>query len=140
MSNAAGGAVDASSMTSYSVADNGQLSTVAGPVANTESASCWVAIAKNGRYVYTTNTGSGSISGYRIGHDGDLTLLDADGVTAATGAGPIDFDFSGDGRFLYTLSGGSHSITIDRIRADGSLDSVGTVKGLPSAAVGIAAT
>jgi 6-phosphogluconolactonase (cycloisomerase 2 family) len=139
VSNAAGGAPDASSLTIYSVRNNGQLVTLDGPVANTESAACWVAVAKNGRYVYTTNTGSGSISGYRIGHDANLTLLDADGVTATTGAGPIDLDFSGNGRFLYTLSGGSHSITIDRIRADGGLDSVGTVTGLPIAAVGIAA-
>ena len=140
VSNAAGGAPDASSLTTYAVRDNGRLVTVDGPVANTESAACWVAVAKNGRYVYTTNTGSGSISGYRIGHRGTLSLLDADGVTATTGTGPIDVDFSGNGQYLYTLNSGSHSITIDRIRADGSLAAVGTVTGLPSAAVGIAAT
>jgi 6-phosphogluconolactonase (cycloisomerase 2 family) len=140
VSNAAGGATDASSSTSYSLRDNGWLVTADGPVANTETAACWVAVSKDGRYVYTTNTGSGSISGYRIGQGGKLDLLDVDGVTAKTGPGPIDLGFSGNGRFLYTLNSGSHSITIDRIRADGGLDAVGTVSGLPPAAVGIAAT
>jgi 6-phosphogluconolactonase (cycloisomerase 2 family) len=140
VSNAAGGATDGSSLTTYTVKNNGRLVTLDGPVPTTETAACWVAIANNGRYAYTTNTGSGSVSGYRIGNRGTLTLLDADGVTATTGDGPIDVDFSGNGRFLYTLSSGSHSITIDRMAADGSLAAVGTVPGLPSAAVGIAAT
>lgn len=140
VSNAAGGAPDASSLTSYAVRNNGQLVTLDGRVANSESAACWVAISKDGRYAYTTNTGSGSISGYRIAHRGTLNLLDADGVTATTGAGPIDIDFAGNGQFVYTLSSGSHSITIDRIHANGSLNSVGTMPGLPEAAVGIAAT
>ena len=140
VSNAAGGAPDASSLTSYTVRDNGQLLTIDGPVANTESAACWVAVSKNGRYAYTTNTGSGSISGYGIGHGGTLNLLNTDGVTATTGAGPIDVDFSSNGRYFYTLNAGSHSITIDRTRPDGGLDSIATALGVPNAAVGIAAT
>ena len=140
VSNAAGGATDASSLTSYRVRDNGRLVTIDGPVPTTETAACWVVVSKNGRHVFTTNTGSGSVSGCRIGNRGSLSLLETDGVSSTTGAGPIDVDFSGNGRFLYTLNGGSHSITIDRMRADGSLDPVGTVSGLPSAAVGLAAT
>ena len=140
VSNAAGGATDASSLTSYWVRDNGRLVTIDGPVPTTETAACWVVVSKNGHYVYTTNTGSGSVSGFRIGNRGSLTLLEADGVSATTGASPIDVDFSGNGRFLYNLNGESHSISIERMRADGSLDPVGTVSGLPTAAVGIAAT
>ena len=140
VTNAAGGATDASSLTSYSVRDNGRLATIDGPVPTTETAACWAVVSKNGRYVFATNTGSGSVSGYRIANRGSLSLLEADGVSATTGAGPVDVDFSGDGHYLYNLNGGSHSISIERMRADGSLDPVGTVSGLPGAAVGLAAT
>jgi 6-phosphogluconolactonase (cycloisomerase 2 family) len=39
-------------------------------------------VTPNGRYAYTTNTGSGSISGYRIDRDGALSLLDATAAPA----------------------------------------------------------
>ena len=79
-------------------------------MATTETAACWVVVTKDGRYTYTTNTGSNSISGYAIGRDGSLTLLDADGRTAVTGAGPIDAALSRESRFLYTLNDGAHEI------------------------------
>ena len=44
-------------------------------------------VTKNGRFAYTTNTGSGSISGYAVSADGGLTLLDADGHTGRNGPG-----------------------------------------------------
>ena len=62
------------------LAGNGTITPITPNVATTETAACWVVVTMNGRYTYTTNTGSNSISGYRIGHDGSLVLLDADGV------------------------------------------------------------
>jgi 6-phosphogluconolactonase (cycloisomerase 2 family) len=101
----------------------------------------WIAISKNGRFAYATNTGSSSVTGYRISHDGTLEVLDADGVTGSTGAGsaPIDAAFSRDGRFLYVLSGGTNDITTFRQHADGSLTNLGAVGGLPAGAAGLAA-
>jgi hypothetical protein len=52
-------------------------------VATHQTAACWVVVTEDGRFAYTTNTGSGSISGYEI-DDGALTLLNADGRTADT--------------------------------------------------------
>ena len=46
-------------------------------VANTRSEVCWAAVTKDGRYVFVTNFGDGSISSYAIGADGSLTLVDA---------------------------------------------------------------
>ena len=39
------------------------------------------------RFGYTTNTGSGTLSGFSIGRDGRLSLLDPDGATAASAGG-----------------------------------------------------
>jgi len=79
------------------------------------------------------------VSAFRIGQDGSLTLLHADGVAATTAAGPIDMDVSVNGRFLYTLNAGAGSISAFRIEADGGLDALGATPGLPAGANGLAA-
>ena len=133
--------MDASATSSYVVSGSGALTTVSPSVGTTETAACWVAVSRNGHYAYVTNTGSGTVTGYAIGSDGSLTLLDADGATGIVGAGssPIDEDFSGDGRYLYVLGAGNGSVTAFAIDADGGLSPVDVVAGLPAGAVGLAA-
>lgn len=139
VSEAFGGAVDASAVSSYTANPDGTLTLVSGSVPTTETAACWVIITRNGRYAYTTNTGSGTISGYRINHHGQLTLLDADGRTADTGmgSGPIDLALSLD-HVLYSLDSGDHKISAFRVEFDGSLAPLGSVPA-PPAANGLAA-
>jgi len=140
VSEAFGGAPDASVLSSYRVTPGGIVSAVDPNVATTETAACWVVVTKDGRYTYTTNTGSNSISGYAIGSDGGLTLLDPDGRTAATGASPLDAALSRASRFLYTLNGGANEIQAFAVNRDGSLDVLGTVGGLPVGVAGLAAS
>jgi 6-phosphogluconolactonase len=139
VSEAFGGAPDASAVSSYNVGSNSLISVLDASVPTTETAACWVVITQNGRYAYTTNTGSASVSGYAIGQDGSLSLLDADGRTGLTGAGPIDAALSRGSRFLYTLDSGAQQISAFAVNADGSLDGLGALGGLPAAAVGLAA-
>jgi 6-phosphogluconolactonase (cycloisomerase 2 family) len=141
VSEAAGGAADASSVSSYKLAENGDLEIISGAVPTTESAACWVVITGNGRYAYTTNAASGSVSGFFIKRDGSLTLLDADGRTGETGAGsgPIDMALSVNSRYLYTLNGGNNTISAFRVGGNGSLHPVPGVSDLPPAANGLAA-
>ena len=140
VSEAFGGAPDASVMSSYRLSRTGAVSAIDPNVATTETAACWVVVTKDGRYTYTTNTGSNSISGYAISREGDLTLLDADGKTAVTGAAPLDMALSRSSRFLYELSGGAHEIGGFAVNSDGSLDPLGAVGGLPAGATGLAAS
>jgi 6-phosphogluconolactonase (cycloisomerase 2 family) len=99
-----------------------------------------VVVTANGRYAYTTNAGSGSVSGYAVGRDGHLRLLDADGQTGLTGpgSGPADAALSRNSQFLYVLAGGSHQVVAFQIQADGSLRHLGQVS-VPAGAVGLAA-
>jgi 6-phosphogluconolactonase (cycloisomerase 2 family) len=139
VSEAAGGAPDASSMSSYVLEEDGTLRVVAPAVPTTETAACWVVVTNDGRYAYTTNTGSGTVSGYRIAFDGTITLLDASGVTGDTGpgSGPIDMALSNNSRFLYTLNGGDHTIGAFRVHADGSLSPLPGAGGIPAGANGL---
>jgi 6-phosphogluconolactonase len=141
VSEAFGGATDASATSSYDLSQFGSLTTVTASSPTTETAACWTAIPKGGDYAYVTNTGSSSVTGYAIGGDGSLTILDADGETGETPAGssPIDAAFNKSGKFLYVLSGGSNTITAFERGDDGSLTDLGSVGGLPAGSVGLAA-
>jgi 6-phosphogluconolactonase len=138
VSEAFGGAADQSAVSSYDV-DDGLIDPISPSVGTTETAACWIVVTKNGRFAYTTNTGSGSISGYRVSHTGALTLLDADGRTGLTGPGPIDMALTRNSRILYSLNSGDGTISGFRVRADGGLAPIGGASGLPTAATGLVA-
>jgi 6-phosphogluconolactonase (cycloisomerase 2 family) len=140
VSEAFGGAPDASAVSSYKVG-LGTLTLAAGSVGTTETAACWLEVTKDGRYAYAANAGSGSVTGYQVGMDGALTLLDVDGVTASIGAGTgtIDEALSRDSRYLYVLARAAGRIAAYRIRPDGSLKFVLPQEGLPTTAAGLAA-
>ena len=141
VSEAFGGAADSSAVSSYRVASNGTLHLESPTVATHQTAACWVVVTEDGRFAYTTNTGSGSISGFDIEDDGTLTLLNADGRTADTGAGsaPTDLTLSENGRLLFVLNSAAHSIGTFRVRRDGQLEPDATIGGLPAGANGLAA-
>ncbi|MEO8427097.1 MAG: 3-carboxymuconate cyclase [Verrucomicrobiota bacterium] len=139
VSEANGGAANASSVSSYEVTGDGDVAIISGSVPTTESAACWVVLTGNERYAYSSNTGSGTISGYRVSQDGSLQLLNADGITGTTGAGPIDMSLSRNSRYLYSLNSGSHTVSAFRVNANGSLQALPGVSGIPAGANGLAA-
>lgn len=118
------------SAATYRIERNGALTLVSGPVANGQKATCWS--VRIGDHLYTANAGSNTITGYRIGAGGTLSLLDPSGVTAHTDGGPVDLAASPDGRFLYQQATGAGAIDEFAVNADGSLTGIGTVAGLPA--------
>lgn len=141
VSEAFGGAANASAVSSYDGDATGTWNVISPSVATTETAACWIVVTNSGRYAYTTNAGSGTVTGYAI-HQGGLTLLDADGVTGSIGAGssPSDIAVSRDSKYLYARAGGTSQIVIFSIGADGSLAPVsGGASGLPAGWNGLAA-
>ena len=138
ISEAFGGAPGAGAVSSYSVADDGAITPVTGSLGNGQGAPCWVALSKNGRYAYVTNTGSGTVSAYKVGEAGTLTLLNAAAGITGTGTGPVDLDVSKNGRYLYVRNG-SGTISTFRVQSSGALVSLGTTAAaLPRGSAGIA--
>lgn len=138
VSEAAGGAPGASSVTAWKLSPQGELSVLDPVVGTRQSAACWVAVTPNGQFAYTTNTASGTVSAYRVRGD-ELLLQDDDGIAADFGAGtaPIDMTVSSDGRYLYSLNGGRDEIATLAIANDGSLSTVSATGGLPDRATGL---
>jgi 6-phosphogluconolactonase (cycloisomerase 2 family) len=142
VSEAAGGAEDASSISSYRLGADGTLEVLTASLSTTESAACWVEVTENGRYAYTTNTNSGTISGVRIADDGTLSLLDEDGITVVTGGEPLDVEMVGSD-FLYVHVRETNELLAYRVeQGTGALTPIETqgTRGLPPTAVGVAVT
>jgi 6-phosphogluconolactonase len=139
VSEAFGGAPGASTVSSYSVDSSGALNTISASVPDHEAAACWIEVTKNGRFAYTTNTGSGSISSYSVGHDGSLALLEQIAANTGGGSGPTDLAQSASGRVLLALLPGSGSVAAYRVGADGGLSPVDQAGGVPATATGLAA-
>lgn len=140
VSEAAGGAPDQGSVSSYQLSEDGNLSIISSTVPTNETAACWVVVSNDGRFAYTTNAGSGTISGYSIEFTGSISLLDENGRTGKTGKGstPLDMGISNDGRNLYTLNGGSHTIGVFAIKDKGGLSAMDSHIDLPVTANGLA--
>lgn len=141
VSEANAGTPNGSTASSYILDDSGSLQLVSGSVATLQTAACWVVVTSNGRYAYTSNAGSGTISGFRISRSGSLTMLNSDGRTGVTGdnTGPVDMALSDDNRFLYVRNGRTGTIGAFVVRIDGSLQPLPSVGTLPPNAAGLAA-
>ena len=142
VSDAFGGAANAGALSSYTVSKHGDLDTVSALAYDQQTAPCWVATTENGHYAYTTNAGSGTISGYRVDHQGRLSLLNADGRTGVLAATshPIDLGFSHNSRYLYALTTGTPlGIAGFRVAENGSLTALPGVSGIPASAAGLVA-
>jgi 6-phosphogluconolactonase (cycloisomerase 2 family) len=61
----------------------------------------WVEISHGGQFLFTVNTGSGTIFSYQIAPGGALRLLGSTPVSATGGVGAVDARLSPDGRFLF---------------------------------------
>jgi 6-phosphogluconolactonase len=126
------GGQSASAISSYAVSSKGILSPISTSVPTLGAATCWNAVTPDGEWVYTSNAGSSTISGFSIGKNGTLTALPGTIVgTNPTGATNLDIAISSDGKFLYSLDGEIGMISVFGIQSDGTLSNLGTVGGLP---------
>ncbi len=94
-----------------------QLDTV--PTA--QMATCWIAPARG--FLYASNAGSASVSGFSSTFDGQLNLL---GQTTTDG-GSVDAAASTGGQYLYVQTGGSGIVDGFSVNASGSLTKIGSV-------------
>ena len=138
VSEAFGGAANASAVSSYRL-DDDQLQLVSASVPTGETAACWIVISKDGKFAYSTNAGSESVSGYHVDDDGRLTLFNGRAGETGVGTGPTDASKSRDGRFVYVLSPRSQTVIGFEMQGDGSLVSIGSFGGLQPNAAGIVA-
>jgi 6-phosphogluconolactonase len=129
------GGHNASALSSYAVQPNGTLMAISQSVPTLGAATCWQAVTPDGRWVYTDNTGTSTISGYSIGKNGALAALSGTIVaTLPAGSTNLDLAVSANSKFLYTLDSGTGTVSIFGINEDGTLTNLGEVGGLSASA------
>jgi 6-phosphogluconolactonase len=131
--------VGPNALSSYRVDENGKLELITGSLNNGQAATCWAIVTSDGRYAYSINTGSGTISSYEVSPEGHLTLLDPTAASPGSGSTPTDPALSNDGRFLYVRDPLLNTVDAFRVEANGSLTPLGTTKGVPTGGQGLAA-
>jgi 6-phosphogluconolactonase (cycloisomerase 2 family) len=133
-----GGGVENGAITgaagSYRIERDGRLTPNTVASADHQLDTCW--LVNNGRYAFGANYSSGTISSWRVGRDGKLTLLESvagttDNPGNRQGSTPLDLRTSPDGRFLYLIQPGSGKVGAWRIGLDGRLTKLGEFAGLP---------
>jgi 6-phosphogluconolactonase len=137
VSEAAGAPGGFSAASSYRLDADGNLTNVTASAATTQRAACWLVVTGNGRYAFTANAASDSISSFAIDQDGALTLVEA-AAAHSTAAHTTDLALSRNGAYLYASDGGTQSISAYRVGVDGSLTRVG-VTSVPAGITGLAA-
>ena len=111
VSNAHGG-TDNGSVSAFSVNPNAKVKSITGsPFADGETAPCWVEISHDGRYLFTVNTGSTTISRYRILANGSLHLLGSTPFSSGLGIRPFDARLDVSGAHLYVVDAAIASVS-----------------------------
>ena len=98
-------------MSAYRDGFFGQLAPIgSSPFADGQTAPCWVEISHDGRYLFTVNTASVSVSSYYINTDGSLTLIGSTPING--GGGDTDARLSPDGRTLSVTGSGKLIVSV----------------------------
>jgi 6-phosphogluconolactonase (cycloisomerase 2 family) len=139
VSEAAGGVAGRTTVSSYSLGEEGVVTSITRALATTQTSACWVATTRNGKIAFTANTGSGTISSLSVEADGSLKLLAASAGNTGTGSAPADLALSKGDVFLYSLNGGTGTITGFSLQPGGILRSVSTLSGISQSAAGLTA-
>lgn len=130
------GGDNASTVSSYTVRADLTLQPISTAVATLGAANCWNVVTPDGRFVYVSNAGSASISGFAVASNGALYPLRGTVVGSnEDGATNLDIAISADGAFLYSLNAGDGTIGVFAIdHRSGALTSLGAAGHLPAKA------
>jgi 6-phosphogluconolactonase (cycloisomerase 2 family) len=136
-----GGEIGKAAASSYSLAGPGRLEPVSPSVADTRSEVCWAVATRDGRFVFVTNFGDGTISSYVVRQGGGLELLEpVAGSTRLGSPGIRDEGLTRDGRFLYAIDADAQRVFGWCVGDDGRLELVGEFEGVPPTVAGLAAS
>jgi 6-phosphogluconolactonase (cycloisomerase 2 family) len=102
----------------------GDLANVPGSPFNAGSTPVAVLAEPSGKFLYVANSGSSTISAYRI--DNSTGLLTPISGTFTTGSSPDSLSVSNDGKFLYAANKSAGTVSIFTINSNGSLTAAGS--------------
>jgi 6-phosphogluconolactonase (cycloisomerase 2 family) len=130
-----GNSPNGSTISSFVFNSLGSLQQITGSTPTAQTAGGSMAFINNGSVGFVGNSGSGTITGFRVSNDGSITLLNPTGISAnvGTGTNPADLALSNNSAFLFSLNPGTNTISTFRVDANGTLTPFGqTPTSLPA--------
>lgn len=125
------------SVSSYTLTAENTLNVISAAVSSTQQATCWMSLTADGKFGFTSDTGSGTLSTYHVAANGTLDLESAIAGSLGSGA-PLDSALSSGSAFLYVLDSALGRIVFFQVNG-ASLKQIGSITGLPTTIQGIAA-
>ena len=104
------------------------------PFPDLQTAPCWVEISHDGRFLFTVNTASTTISRFAIARDGALTLLGSTPVGGTGPVGAVDARLSPNGRWLFLDESAAHAVGIFGVDSGNLAELTGSPATLPAGA------
>ncbi|MGH9632335.1 MAG: lactonase family protein [Bryobacteraceae bacterium] len=119
--------------------ETGQVSSLVG-VVNQGNATCWTVLSNDQTIGYSTNTGAGTVSLYRINFNGTLEFFfnPSTDIPIPTGSGVRDAILTQDNHFLVTLNNGDAQIRGFFVNRSGTIAPRGTAP-VPASSTGLIA-
>jgi 6-phosphogluconolactonase (cycloisomerase 2 family) len=108
-------------------------------LANGQGAACWVAVTPDGKFAFTANAATSTVSSYAVARNGQLSLQAGVAASTGTGAGALDMAVSPGGSQLAVFANRSLNIVSFSIARNGVLVPLGSVGGMPAGSAGLAA-
>ena len=122
-------------MSAFSVAGDGALSSIGGsPYPDGQTAPCWVEISHDGKYLFTVNTGSTTISSYAILANGLLAYSSTSGFKSGAGIRPFDARLSRDGENLYVVDAALDAVSAFAVSGGSLTELASSPAALPAGA------
>lgn len=102
---------------------SGGLLSVLETQSNPDSGTCWDVVTPDGKWVYTANTSSDTISGFGLTGPGFLSLINPTEIVAklTPGSKALDLAVSSDSKYLYSINANVGGVGIWNINSDGTL-------------------
>lgn len=130
----------ASTVSSYRFAENSPVPRLVTPsLPNGQGAACWIAVTPNGRYAFSANAATSSVSSFNVAANGQLSLIAGAAGLTGPNAGAIDMAVSPDGEQLHVFANRGLQIVSFTIAPGGTLLPLGSVGGMPTGSAGLAA-
>ena len=122
---------DGSTISSFTINSDATITPISSALPTEAGGNCWLALTPDGKWVYTSNSGSDSISGFNVAQNGALTPIGSVVVGVnPTGSHNVDIAVSADGKFVYTQNSNTGTIGVFSIQSDGTLQEEESISGL----------
>ena len=108
-------------------------------LANGQGAACWIAVTPDGKFAFSANAATSSVSSYAVARNGQLSLVAGAAGTTGVNAGAVDMAVSPRGTQLHVFASRGLQIVSFTITPAGTLLPLGSVGGMPAGSAGLAA-